>query len=127
MGLPAKANFPASTWDGGSADRSVALDNEPINQVNRRPSANDYAQVVAEVIAMQTSLLATMKTSASANTANLAQTATTGFSYMPIVNTGKPSGTPANTPTGFVPFCYDVTGHKISVFDVSWLQTGALT
>lgn len=117
MGFPATAMFPGAIWDGSSPVRSLAKDKEPPLVVHREPMAADWSQAQAEIIAMQTR----MGTGAISGVA-----ATTGYGYMPAV-AGKPTGTPAGVPAGMVAFCYDKTNHKLSVFDVTWLQSVALS
>ncbi len=56
----------------------------------------------------------------------LPQNATSGFTYIPVVNTGKPNGTPTVSTTGAVPFVYDTTNKKLCVYDGGWICTAAL-
>jgi hypothetical protein len=48
----------------------------------------------------------------------LAAAATTGFCYIPTL-TGPPTGTPTQTPAGYVPMCFDATASKL------WIYTGS--
>lgn len=121
------ANFPASIWDGSSASRSAAIDKEPLSAIYRAPDPNDYAQIVAEMIAVQNALATVTTIAAAGNTAALATTATTGYGFIPKV-AGLPTGVPASVPAGFVAWAYDSTNHKISVYDGgAWKQSVALS
>jgi hypothetical protein len=120
------AKFPASIWDGSSKTRSAAIDREPVGVVERAPDGFDWNQAVAELIAVEAALQTVTTIAGAGNTAALATTATKGFGYIPTC-AGLPTGTPAGTPAGFVPWVYDTTNHKISVYDGgSWKQTPAL-
>jgi hypothetical protein len=50
----------------------------------------------------------------------LAQNATAGFTYIPGVATGVPSGTPAISYTGAFPMAWDHTDKALYVYDGSW-------
>jgi hypothetical protein len=54
----------------------------------------------------------------------LATNATTGFFYVPTC-AGTPTGTPANTPTGFVPLVVDSTNNKLYFYSGgAWRDAG---
>jgi hypothetical protein len=53
---------------------------------------------------------------------NLAATATEGFFYLPS-GSGPPTGTPGQTPAGFVPAQWDHTDKKLYVYDGGWILT----
>lgn len=126
MSFPESAGFPTSIWDGGSSDRSAAIDKEPINQIFRGPSESDWSKIVAETIAVETALQTVRTLVGAGNTGVVANAATSGFHYLPTV-AGTPSGVPAATPAGFVPMIYDTTAHKIWVYDGgAWKATAAL-
>ncbi len=57
--------------------------------------------------------------------AALLTTATDGFAYMPSC-AGLPTGVPTAY-TGKVPWTYDATNNKISIYNGAWKQTAALT
>jgi hypothetical protein len=120
MSTPA-AKFPAAVWNGLSANwqRGSLGDNES-------PNHQDWDQAVAELIAIENSLATVTTIAAAGNTAALATSATTGFGYIPKV-AGVPTGVPINTPAGFVPWVYDSTNHKISIYDGGWKQSVALS
>lgn len=100
MSFPAVANFPGAKWDGSSADRSSIIDNEPVLEVYRGPSPNDWSQILAEVF--------TMQIQAGAGGV-VATTSTSGHAYVPNV-AGTPTGVP-QVKTGFTAIVYDVTAH----------------
>jgi hypothetical protein len=54
----------------------------------------------------------------------LAQNATAGFTYIPGVATGVPSGTPAISYTGAFPMVWDHTDKKLYAYDGSWGVVG---
>lgn len=103
MSFPATAKFPTSQWDGSSASRSAAIDGEPVLEVYRAPSPDDWSQITAELRSVQIQLGAG---------GIAALSSTTGFAYAPKT-AGTPSGTPAGTPTGFAPFLIDTTAGKL--------------
>lgn len=49
----------------------------------------------------------------------IATNATTGFAYLPAC-AGTPTGVPANTPTGAIPFVYDTAANKLWAYNGSW-------
>jgi hypothetical protein len=53
----------------------------------------------------------------------LAQNATTGFIFIPRLDTGAPSGTPAAIAAGNVAMCYDVTNNTLEVYNGSGWRT----
>lgn len=111
----APAKFPAAKWDGSSASRTTTLDNEPIQQIDRGPNADDWKQITSEVIAIENQL----------GSPSLAAAATTGFFYIPAIS-GTVSGTPAAVPTGFIALAYNTTDHKLYAYDGGWVKTAAL-
>lgn len=121
----ANAKFPGAIWDGSSKTRTNALDHEPPLQVYRSPDPDDWGQIVAEMIAVEGALATTTVIAGAGNTAALATNATKGFGYAPTC-AGAPTGTPVGTPTGYVPWVYDTTDHKIYVYDGGWKATAAL-
>lgn len=114
MSFPAVAKFPGTKWDGGSASRSVALDNEPILEVFRPPSSDDWSSLTAEIQSMQVFAGAG---------GVAATTSTTGHAYIPNV-AGTPTGVPA-TKAGFTALVYDSTAHKLWFYDAGWKTSGA--
>ncbi len=121
------AAFPAAIWDGSSHTRpNPNGSGETPLETYREPDGDDWQQAQHEIIAIETSLQTTNKITASANTAVVANAATTGFGYLPQV-AGTPTGVPTGTPTGFSPVLYDTTAHKIWVYDAGWKATAALS
>ena len=47
---------------------------------------------------------------------SLAQGATRGFLWIPTV-ANAPNGVPVLTPTGYVPICFDITNHRLYVYE----------
>lgn len=117
MSFPAIAMFPASQWDGSSATRTAAADNEPILEVFAAPDPNDYSQITAEVRSIEFQCGAGGVSAAAA---------TGGFMYMPVLD-AAPTGTPANTPSGFAPFMFDSDHGKLWVYYGGAWHYAALT
>lgn len=124
MQLPAVAKFPAGIWNGLSETRSTLTSHVA-------PTPEDVAQMIAEIIAVETAvsaadlgtagtLLTTTATIAGAgNVAALTTTATSGHKYFPTC-AGTPTGVPA-TKTGYVASVFDTTGNKLWVYDGGWI------
>ena len=54
----------------------------------------------------------------------IATNATEGFFYIPTC-AGTPTGTPANTPTGFVPMVCDSTNNRLYIYSGgAWVKVG---
>lgn len=54
----------------------------------------------------------------------IATNATSGFMYVPTC-AGTPTGTPANTPTGYVPLVVDSTSNKLYFYsNGAWRDAG---
>lgn len=118
MGFPATAKFPASQWDGSSATRTASAAGEPVLEIYAGPSPDDYSQVIAEVRSMQ------FNAGAGGGVATLSATA--GFMFIPHC-AGTPTGVPANVPSGYTAMLYDVTAHKLWIYDGGWKTSGAIS
>lgn len=118
------AQFPTSIWDGSSRTRPDAVDGDA-RRVYREPDGADYQQLVDEVVATQVALNRVRLLNAAANTAAIALNATAGHGYMPTC-AGTPTGVPG-TIAGFAGFVYDITAHKLWVYDGGWKATAALS
>lgn len=54
----------------------------------------------------------------------IATNATSGFFYVPTC-AGTPTGTPANTPSGFVPMVVDSTNNRLYIYSSgAWVKVG---
>jgi hypothetical protein len=125
MSFPESASFPTSIWDGGSSDRSADLDDQPIKDIVRGPSENDWSKIVQETIAIENALATVRTLVGASNTAALATTATSGHHYVPTC-AGTPTGVPAAI-TGFAAIVYDTTAHKLWIYDAGWKTSGAVS